>query len=67
MNNENEYRGGFLNCSLGMALALIIGGFFLCFSTIYFVNVIRNEGRLKYKKNKWYRDYISIFFYLYNL
>ena len=65
MYNEKEYTGGFLDCSLGMALALIIGGFFLCLSTIWFVN--RNGKRINYKKDKKYGNYISLFFYLYNL
>ncbi len=70
MDNKNEYMGGVVIClNITIIIILIIGGFFICYSTIYFVNVVKkkNRDRISYTKDRWYSDYISLFFYLYNL
>ena len=64
MDNENEYTGGFLDCSLGMALALIIGGFFLCYSTIWFAMTI-SKNRGNYEPNSSLIGYLTYFIHLY--
>ena len=42
MDNENEYIGGVTKLDIIWYIILIIGGFFICYSTIYFVNVVKN-------------------------